>query len=427
MHIKVSPSVETFKGDMYQSLSIGFNVVYSNPRVVNVHTTYTNKIPEQKRYLVKDRFLSLNRPSEYTYKTNFTFNKKFRELRISVQDLFSNGSGKINRITYRDSFNSFNLFKELRQLKFVSTFNIRKGFRKRTERYVDIFNTNLDQSSFVRVMISDRFDVQKVKERSRVFIDTFKVFPVTNGVYLYRDIFKNSISKYLFNEDSHAISVSDGFANLSYIINKERLGISQSDNVRVFVNMPPAYINYCATLTSDKGAAHLTEDAENFILVLPRIVKSDSEDDAISKISKMSHLTISIYRYNTVESDGRKIENGELLVSTNIFDPEPLSNLNLKSIDIRDESISINKDQKDRNSDSKLFEIRFLTSRNCCFDRDIIITGRGSSICNIPDVIVQYDIITREQDGQFLFNNRLKGFERRISKIEQDSASKPRP
>lgn len=429
MHLRINENRPIPNRLRLNSLSVGFKVVYSSAVETEIRDTYKNKLYDELKVIIKDRYKVSDKPSEYTISDNYIIGRRHRDLRVTITDTFKFGSGSLLRVTMSDRYKNSTFYNRQITHKVASMYRIKHGFVKKSHKIKDSFKTQMFPGQVRRVLIHDRYQHLRTRERAHTWVDLFKNKFVSGNIAIVKDIYSNSMSRYLFNpgDENIAISVSKGYGVLSYKINKAKLGIDINQNIRVFVNIPPLYINYCATLKSDKSLAHLTEDAENFYLNIPNIASASTDEEARENISKLSHLTLSIYKYNTEDIDTRKMVNGEMMVGKNVYDPELLSNLNYKLIDIRDESISINEDQKNRNSDSKKFEIRFSTSKICCFDREIVINGYTSSICNIPSVIIQYDIITKEQDGEFLFNNRLNGFQRYISKIEQDSASKPRP
>ena len=124
-------------------------------------------------------------------------------------------------------------------------------------------------------------------------------------------------------------------------------------------------------------------------------------------------MSISIYRYDTIEKDPRHIRDGITYVDDDAYDPELFSNLNLKKVDIRDESITYKTNPKQVISDSVKFELRFSRNAQCCFDKKITINSDSPVACQIPEALVEYDIIEKEKNTEFRFSTNLDGFERK--------------
>ena len=202
---------------------------------------------------------------------------------------------------------------------------------------------------------------------------------------------------------------------------EEKIGVAAGSELRVFLTFPPRFVNFCATKNTGTALPYISSD-NSLALIIPNVLTGTStmsDAEIQSELNKLSSFSISIYRYNPVESDSRQVINGVIHVDSNLYDPELLSNLNAKLIDIRDETLSLAEVEIARNSESQRFEIRFSPASLCCLDKEIGIDGTIDTMCTIPNSTVQYDIIEEEKDSTFKFDNNLDGFERTISTIER--------
>lgn len=409
------------------SLSVDFKVILTPNMSKRYISEFVNHSPNLTELRYTDRFINSNEPAKRKFGCYYYYNKRQHEFRNIFSDNFTITIGNISKVKYVSKFKTAFFGKKETVRKFRSFYDIKIGLSKRTVKFYDAYYLENYSSKDNRLHYGCRYSHIRTKSKTCEFISLFDNHSVGSAAFKFGSDYINSLSFYLMSNgpfsDISRPSIIRNSDSVDVLIPmpEEKIGLAAGSELRVFLTFPPKFVNFCATKHTGPALPYISSDT-SLALVIPSVLTGASglSDEQIqSELNKLSSFSISIYRYNPVESDSRQVINGVVHVDSNLYDPELLSNLNAKIIDIRDETFSIAQKEIPRNSESQRFEIRFSPANLCCLDKEISIDGSIDTMCTIPNSTVQYGIIEEERDSAFRFNNNLDGFERTISPIEE--------
>lgn len=409
------------------SLSIDFKVILTSNVNKRYISDFVNHSPNLTEHRYSDRFISSSEPASRKFGCYYYYNKRQKDIKNVFSDNFTVTLGSISKTKYVSKFKTSFFGKRDTVRKIRSFYDIKVGLSKRSIRFNDAYYLSNYSSKNNRLHYGCRYSHIRTKNKICEFISLFDNYFVGSNAFKFGSDYINNLSFYLMSNgpsgDINRPSVIKNTDSVDVLIPmpEEKIGVAAGSELRVFLTFPPRFVNFCATKNTGPALPYISFD-NSLALIIPNVLTGTStmsDTEIQSELNKLSSFSISIYRYNPVESDSRQVINGIIHVDSNLYDPEPLSNLNAKLIDIRDETLSLAEEETARNSESQRFEIRFSPASLCCLDKEISIDGTIDTMCTIPNSTVQYDIIEEEKDSAFKFDNNLDGFERTISTIER--------
>lgn len=433
MYLKIS-EFPTQKGFGGQGFSVYATILADPAGEKKFYSGYESKNMQEQVFQYRSGYMITNQDSVRLYHSVFMNNKKSNFVEHKYSDMYDIEGQNLMEFYFRSPYKVYSLRRGEQEHKFVSQYSIYTDYIPKERKYRDGYLLQTYSDSPLHLEYKSGYRHSRARERQRTYGCLYNNKFVSDGIYQYKSGYLDGQSFFIFS-DGKTKQVRPGYEvdsnnNVSIIvpIDKSRLNIKADQKLRIFINLPPKYINYCATVDSNKKLAHIDETSGTK-LIIPNVTVStgQSEQEVTEALSKVSYLSISIYRYDTTEKDPRHVRDGITYVDDNAYDPELFSNLNLKKVDIRDESITYKDDPKQVFSDSVKFELRFSRNTQCCFDNKITINSDSSVACQIPEALIEYDIIEKEKSTEFRFSTNLNGFERKVGKIEKDSADKARP
>lgn len=399
----------------YPSLSLNLKVVFDNYRVRTFKSLYNNKTNTVKEKTFKTQYRVKFGDTTYKFVDIYYINKKHVFRTKSFLSEYISYSLSEKRIRYKSGYHFSVASKREHTLTFRSIFKVKFGYVKRTVKFKSGYKNDNVNGRVYRFKYYDYYSYQKTKKSESKYIGSYISTHVKDAQYRFTSEYRNDDSFLLNISEGYTVDASGG----KIIIDPEILKLNiAKDKIRVFLNMPPLFINYCFTM--DSQFAPIAVEDSKYVINISNILSRVSVD--ISDL--LPYISLSIYRHNTEKVDTRVIKAGNIFVSENVYDHNVFSNLLYKRIDVRDESIHKGKSSIVP-SDSQLWNIKIRNNGECCLNRVIKIKS-GKVSCYIPNITIRHNVNKMYEDttqqSEFIANGFRRipsGYvsERRISEI----------
>ena len=365
----------------YPSLSLNLKVIFDNYRVRTFKSSYNNKINIVKEKTFKTQYKIKLSETVYKFSDIYYINKKRNIRTISFLSEYISYSLTRRRIRYKSGYKFSVVSKRSHTLTFRSLFKVKLGYVKHTIKLKSEYRNDNLNGKVYRFKYYDYYNYQKTKKSEFKYIGSYNSTHVKDAKYKFLSEYRNNDSYLLNINEGYTVDASGG----KIIIDPGILKLDASrDKIRVFLNMPPLFINYC--FTTDSTTAPIVIEDSKYVINISNILSRVNVD--ISDL--IPYISLSIYRYNTEKVDTRRIESGNIFVSNNVYDHNIFANLLYKRIDIRDESIHIGKSSIVP-SDSQLWNIKIRNNGECCLNRVIKIKS-GKVSCYIPNITIKHNV-----------------------------------
>lgn len=365
----------------YPSLSLNLKVIFDNYRVRTFKSSYNNKINIVKEKTFKTQYKIKLSETVYKFSDIYYINKKRNIRTISFLSEYISYSLTRRRIRYKSGYKFSVVSKRSHTLTFRSLFKVKLGYVKHTIKLKSEYRNDNLNGKVYRFKYYDYYNYQKTKKSEFKYIGSYNSTHVKDAKYKFLSEYRNNDSYLLNINEGYTVDASGG----KIIIDPGILKLDASrDKIRVFLNMPPLFINYC--FTTDSTTAPIVVENSKYVINISNILSRVNVD--ISDL--IPYISLSIYRYNTEKVDTRRIESGNIFVSNNVYDHNIFANLLYKRIDIRDESIHIGKSSIVP-SDSQLWNIKIRNNGECCLNRVIKIKS-GKVSCYIPNITIKHNV-----------------------------------
>ena len=365
----------------YPSLSINLKVVFDNYRIRTFRSTYNNKTNTVKEKIFKTQYRIKLSETIYKFSDIYYINKKRNIRTLSFLSEYTSYSLTERRIRYKSRYNFSVTSKREHTLTFRSLFKVKLGYIKRMVKLKSGYKNDNVNGKVYRFKYYDYYSYQKTKKSEFKYIGSYNSTHVKDAKYKFTSEYRNDDSYLLNINEGYTVDASGG----KIIIDPSILKLDTSkDKIRVFLNMPPLFINYC--FSTDSTTASIVIENSKYVINISNILSRVNVD--VSDL--IPYISLSIYRYNTEKVDTRRIESGNIFVSENVYDHNIFANLLYKRIDIRDESIHIGKSSIVP-SDSQLWNIKIRNNGECCLNRVIKIKS-GKVSCYIPNITIRHNV-----------------------------------
>ena len=385
----------------YPSLSLNLKVVFDNYRVRTFRSQYKNETVTIKEKVFKTQYKIKFGETTYKFGDTYFINKKYIIHTKSFLSEYISYSLAERRIKYKSKYYFKVANKREHTLTFRSIFKVKLGYVKRTLKLKSGYKNNNINGRVYRFKYYDYYSYKKTKKSEFKYIGSYNSTHVKDVKYKFLSEYRNDDSYLLNINEGYTVDASGG----KIIIDPSILKLDTSkDKIRVFLNMPPLFINYC--FTADSTAAPITIEDSKYVINISNILSRVNVD--VSDL--ISYISLSIYRYNTEKVDTRRIESGNIFVSNNVYDHNIFANLLYKRIDIRDESMHIGKSSIVP-SDSELWNIKIRNSSECCLNRVIKIKS-GKVSCYIPNITIKHNVNKIYEDTAQELEFTSNGFKR---------------
>ena len=349
----------------YPSISLNLKVVFDTFRVRTFKSLYNNKTSTVKEKIFKTQYRIKFGETTYKFGDIYFVNKKYTLRTKSFLSEFVSYSLAERRLRCKSRYYFRVANKREHTLTFRSIFKVKLGYVKRTAKLKSGYRNDNINGKVYRFKYYDYYSYQKTKKSEFKYIGSYNSTHVKDAKYKF-------LSEYR-NDDSYLLNINEG-----YTVDASK------DKIRVFLNMPPLFINYCFTM--DSTTAPIAVENSKYVINIPNILSRVNVD--ISDL--IPYISLSIYRYNIEKVDTRRIESGNIFVAENVYDHNIFANLLYKRIDIRDESIHIGKSSIVP-SDSQLWNIKIRNNGECCLNRVIKIKS-GKVSCYIPNITIRHNV-----------------------------------
>lgn len=365
----------------YPSISLNLKVVFDTFRVRTFKSLYNNKTSTIKEKIFKTQYKIKFGETTYKFGDIYFVNKKYTLRTKSFLSEFVSYSLAERRLRYKSRYYFRVANKREHTLTFRSIFKVKLGYVKRTAKLKSGYRNDNINGKVYRFKYYDYYSYQKTKKSEFKYIGSYNSTHVKDAKYKFLSEYRNDDSYLLNINEGYTVDASGG----KIIIDPTILKLDTSkDKIRVFLNMPPLFINYCFTM--DSTTAPIAVENSKYVINISNILSRVNVD--ISDL--IPYISLSIYRYNTEKVDTRRIESGNIFVSENVYDHNIFANLLYKRIDIRDESIHIGKSSIVP-SDSQLWNIKIRNNGECCLNRVIKIKS-GKVSCYIPNITIRHNV-----------------------------------
>ena len=350
------------------------------PSVRKFKSTYLNVSPTFKRYLLKApyKITSVSRIETFKmYSVPYAIFGKNKKVTKTFKAPYDNSPGA--NISIRRTYKSHYLYAKSRDLvyEFMAPYN---------STHVMPGNIKTFKAPYINIAASYMMEyIEKTYDNV--------------GMPIYKKIVNSPI---------YEVDVANKFAKVTIPINLDKV-ITSKDGFRIFVTMPPLFLNYCINVqakdwatsaidhTDNSGIKIIkdaTSNAANLIIdniALTRSISSLQEDEIKKRIPGIS---LALYDYYYDKAINKiTIVDGEISVEHETDDSfSNFGNLYIRARDVRDDTINYGFAHMVA-ADSRLFQVRIKDNGQCCFDRDIDI-DTSSYTCRLPKSIVKYDIFS---------------------------------
>lgn len=424
-HSALSETLKDLAKYQNNTVRIPLTVYFDRVEEFKFSTGYTVHTLEPVKVSVRDYYWINKPPKPMMYRTGYYINKK----ELPFLTVFSFGY----KMKFSDEFYLKVRSPYKRRFFFGDRLNAhyRAGYKVRLgyTQFKNTYRTGYKVKNFKSDEFILNYKFPYIVERIGTFnirLSTgYNVHLISQEEYTYRFWYRNSVSKFIFprryNQNAAGANTSiaelikpwkvikqkDGTSGIRISLDKEKLDLG-SDGLRIYLNMPPKYINYCVLLRQDShtdsklsiseyvtyGDIPFTaEDNDGMFLYIPSVIPTEGSatGEKVSEFLKTtSPISISLYRYNSNPVDTTTIIRGEKWVDEKVYDPGVLYNLEAKKIDIKEESIVLSESTK-RGLDSDSFEAKFSEANSCCLDKPVL-TKDSAESCTITRTEVEYRV-----------------------------------
>lgn len=385
----------------YPSISLNLKVVFDTFRVRTFKSLYNNKTSTVKEKIFKTQYRIKFGETTYKFGDIYFVNKKYTLRTKSFLSEFVSYSLAERRLRYKSRYYFRVANKREHTLTLRSIFKVKLGYVKRTAKLKSGYRNDNINGKVYRFKYYDYYSYQKTKKSEFKYIGSYNSTHVKDAKYKFLSEYRNDDSYLLNINEGYTVDASGG----KIIIDPSILKLDTSkDKIRVFLNMPPLFINYC--FTTDSTTASIVIENSKYVINISNILSRVNVD--ISDL--IPYISLSIYRYNTEKVDTRRVESGNIFVSDNVYDHNIFANLLYKRIDIRDESIHVGKSSIVP-SDSQLWNIKIRNNGECCLNRVIKIKS-GKVSCYIPNITIRHNVNKIYEDAAQELEFIANGFRR---------------
>lgn len=264
-HSALSQPLKDLASNQNNAVRIPLTVYFDRTDEYKFSTGYTVHTLEPVRISVRDYYWINKPPPPMEYRTGYYINKK----ELPFLTLFSFGyKMRFSDEFYlkvRSPYKRMFFFGDRLNAHYRAGYKVRLGhtpFRLGYRTGYKVINYKSDE-----FILNYKFPymVERTAEFKLTISTGYNIQLINEEEYTYRFWYRNSVSKFIFprryNQNAAGANTSiaelikpwkivkqkDGTSGIRISIDKEKLNLG-TDGLRIYLNMPPKYINYCVLL-----------------------------------------------------------------------------------------------------------------------------------------------------------------------------------